>query len=240
MPREKDLKRLVRARMKKTGEAYTAARTQILKKPRRKTQPHGATAPRLTTPAASARKDLAEVAGMSDAAITKNTGRAWEEWVRVLDGHAASQMQHSDIAKLVSDTYGVRPWWTQAVAVGYERIKGLRAHGQRRDGSYEANKSRTFDAPAATVFDAWADPAIRRRWLNESGVKVRTATAPKSMRLGWPDGTIVAVWFTAKGASKTAVAVAHTKLPDRAVADGLKEYWTERLDALAEVIGNRE
>ena len=32
MPRDKDLKRLVRTRMKKTGEAYTAARAQILKK----------------------------------------------------------------------------------------------------------------------------------------------------------------------------------------------------------------
>jgi hypothetical protein len=31
MPRQKDLKRLVRARMKKTGEAYTTARSQILK-----------------------------------------------------------------------------------------------------------------------------------------------------------------------------------------------------------------
>ena len=237
MPREKDLKRLVRARMKKTGEAYTAARAQILKKPRRTTQPHGATATRLTTRVAPASKDLAELAGMSDAAITKNTGRAWEEWVRVLDGHVAHQMQHSDIAKLVSDTYSVRPWWTQAVAVGYERIKGLRAMGQRRDGSYEANKSRTFNASAATVFDAWADPAIRRRWLNESGVKVRTATAPKSMRLGWPDGTIVALWFTAKGPSKTAVSLAHTKLPDRETADRLKQYWTERLEALGREVG---
>ena len=34
MPRNKDLKRLVRARMQKTGEAYTAARAQIVAKPR--------------------------------------------------------------------------------------------------------------------------------------------------------------------------------------------------------------
>ena len=237
MPREKDLKRLVRARMKKTGEAYTAARAQILKKPRRKAEPPAAPAPRLTTPAAPAPKDLAELAGMSDAAITKNTGRAWDEWLRVLDGHAASETRHSDIAKLVSTTYGVRAWWTQAVAVGYERIKGLRTLGQRRDGSYEASKSRTFNAPAATVFDAWANPAMRRRWLNESGVKVRTATAPKSMRLGWPDGTIVALWFTAKGPSKTAVSLAHTKLPDRETADQRKQYWAERLEALGREIG---
>src|SRR3954467_11720027 len=34
MPKQKDLKRLVRARMQKTGEAYTAARAQVLRKPR--------------------------------------------------------------------------------------------------------------------------------------------------------------------------------------------------------------
>ena len=34
MTQNKDLKRLVRARMKKTGEAYTAARAQIMKKGR--------------------------------------------------------------------------------------------------------------------------------------------------------------------------------------------------------------
>ena len=82
---------------------------------------------------------------------------------------------------------------------------------------------------------AWSDPALRRRWLDEAGVKVRTATAPKSMRLGWPDGTIVAVWFTAKGPSKSAVALAHTKLSDRETADRFKAYWAERLQALANI-----
>jgi hypothetical protein len=33
MPTQKDFKRLVRARMAKTGEAYTAARAQLLRKP---------------------------------------------------------------------------------------------------------------------------------------------------------------------------------------------------------------
>ncbi|HEY4955540.1 MAG TPA: hypothetical protein VII02_11725 [Gemmatimonadaceae bacterium] len=37
MTRNKDLKRLVRARMTKTGEAYTAARAQITKKSATKT-----------------------------------------------------------------------------------------------------------------------------------------------------------------------------------------------------------
>jgi len=184
MTRQKDLKRLVRARMKKTGEAYTTARAQVLRKPRRKPQPSGKAPSRLTPPAAPARTGYAELAGMSDAVISEKTGRGWEEWARVLDGHAADQMEHSDIAKLVSGTYNVRPWWTQAVTVGYERIKGLRALGQRRNGSFEASKSRTFNVPVSTLFEAWSDPALRRRWLDEAGMKVRTATAPKSMRLG--------------------------------------------------------
>lgn len=32
MPKDKDLKRLIRARMRKTGEPYTTARSQLLKK----------------------------------------------------------------------------------------------------------------------------------------------------------------------------------------------------------------
>jgi hypothetical protein len=232
MPREKDLKRLVRARMKKTGEAYTAARAQILRKPRKN-------ASRLTdsvrlTPAP---KDLAALAGMSDAAVKEKTGRDWKEWVRTLDGHDAHAMTHREIATLVSTTYKAPSWWTQTVTVGYERIKGLRARGQGRDGAYEATKSRTFNVPVATLFDAWTDAAVRRRWLGEPGVTVRTATAPKSIRLGWSDGTIVAVGFTAKGASKSAVALAHTKLPDRDAAARLKQYWTERLEALGELLG---
>jgi hypothetical protein len=148
-------------------------------------------------------------------------------------------MSHRDIAALVNEKYKVDGWWSQTVTVGYERIKGLRARGQRRDGYYEAGKSRTFNVPVTALFDAWADAKVRRRWLNGESVKVRTATAPKSMRLGWTDGSIIAVGFIAKGKSKSSVALAHTKLPDRETANRLKEYWSNRLDALGEVLSDR-
>ena len=235
MPREKDLKRLVRARMKKTGEAYTAARAQILQKPRRRT-----TAKRpVSVPRAVAtppQPDYAKLGGMSDAVVQEKTGRTWKEWVTTLDKHGAGEMAHGDIAAIVNGTYNVPGWWTQMVTVGYERIKGLRARGQRRDGSYEASKSRTYNVPIETLFDAWADAATRRRWLDQPGVKVRTAKAPKSMRLGWSDGAIIAVWFESKGKTKSSVAVQHTKLPDVETASRLKQYWSERLAALGEVL----
>jgi hypothetical protein len=231
MPRDKDLKRLVRARMQKTGEAYTAARVQILKKGRRTPAKSTTLSARLTPVAGPSPVEYATLAGMSDAAVKEKTGRSWEEWVRTLDTHNAAELPHRDIAILVHDTYKVREWWTQTVAVGYERIKGLRARGQSRSGTYEATKSRTFNVPVMTLFNAWADPTIRRRWLGVD-VKVRTATALKSIRLAWADGSIIAVGFAAKGASKSQVALAHVKLPDRGAVDRTKRYWTERLEAL--------
>ncbi len=241
MPRQKDLKRLVRARMTRTGEAYTAARAQVVRKPRAgKASPDDdATVARPTRTAAPKPEDYATLAGTSDATLKEKTGCTWERWVTALDGQGAEKMSHRDIAALVHSKYKIGGWWSQAVTVGYERIKGLRARGQRLDGSYEASKSRTFDVPIAILFEAWADSKLRRRWLSGEGVKVRTATAPKSMRLGWTDGSIVAVWFTAKGAARSSVALAHTKLPDRETAERLKQYWSERLDALGELLARQ-
>jgi hypothetical protein len=219
MPRNKDLKRVIRRRMKKTGESYTASRAQILSKTHVKRSP---------APAA----DLGALAGMSDGTIAARTGRTWREWTRVLDAEGAMAMPHREIASLLHRKHGVADWWSQTVTVGYERIKGLRERGQRLSGAYEASKSRTFDVPVKTLFHAWADGATRRRWIRGVDTTVRTATAPKSLRLQWPDGTIVAAWFSPKGGAKSAVALAHTKLRDRASSEQSKKDWAARLDAL--------
>lgn len=234
MTRQKDLKRLVRARMSKTGESYTASRAKILAPPTTRSRARTADAPLSGPPPAP--PDYAALAGTADATIKAKTGCTWEKWVSALDRRGADRLAHREIAALVSDKYKIDGWWAQAVTVGYERIKGLRAIGQRRDGSYEANKSRTFDVPVSTLFEAWADARIRRRWLDGTIGKVRTATPTKSMRLDGEGPSIVAVGFWAKGPSKSAVSVQHTKLPDGATATRLKRYWSERLDALKELL----
>ena len=238
MPQQKDLKRLVRARMRKTGEAYTTARSHIIKKPKTKTVSAATSGARKSsTPRTGiVASDYARVAGMSDEKIKEKTGCTWDRWVAALDYHGAQDKPHREIAEIVSRKFKVGDWWTQTVTVGYERIKGLRARGQRRDGSYEASKSRTFDVPVSVLFEAWADEGKRKRWLNGEKVRVRTATAPKSMRLDWTDGSIIAIGFMAKGKAKSSVAVQHTKLPDRDTAERLRKYWADRLDDLGELL----
>lgn len=223
MTRDKDRKRIIRSRMKKTGESYTAARAHVLSK---------------ATPKPPTRRtvDHAQLAGMKDESIAAKTGRTWLEWVRVLDADGAATMTHRDIARMLHEKHRVGDWWAQTVTVGYERSKGLRERGQRRGGGYETTKSRTFAVPVSELFAAWADDRTRRRWLDGVEATVRTATAPKSIRLQWPDGTLVVVGFTAKSNAKSAVALAHQKLRDKAAAEAAKRFWTERLDALAGVL----
>jgi len=243
MPRQKDLKRLVRARMSKTGESYTAARAKIIARSSARTiavrvpEPRAAaiaaTAP-ASTPATT--PDYAALAGMSDATIKARTGCTWERWVYALDRRGADKMSHREIAALINTKYKIDGWWSQSVTVGYERIKGLRARGQRRDGTYEANKSKTFDVPVDALFEAWSDGRLRKRWLDARVGKVRTATAPKSMRLDGARRSIIAVGFTPKGPSRSTVAVQHTKLHDRDEATQLKAYWAERLAALGALL----
>ncbi|MFO0983529.1 MAG: hypothetical protein U1E76_17660 [Planctomycetota bacterium] len=216
MPENKDFKRLVRARMQKTGEAYTIARLRL----KRQNEPSA---------------DLAARAGMSDASVRKQTGRSWNDWVALLDAAGAAAMPHRDIARHVS-SLGMPDWWSQMVTVGYERIRGLRAKGQRRDGGYEISKSRTYHVPLARLYQAFANARIRTRWLPVK-IAVRTATPARTMRLTWEDGTVVAIGFTARGTAKSAVALSHLKLPDRTAAEAMKRTWTLYLDRLGELLG---
>ena len=240
MPIDKDFKKIVRARMLKTGEAYTAARAQLLRKPARHalTELPVTTRPAAAPPPAVApamKPDYAKLAGMSDASIAKRTGCTWEKWVWALDHAGAHEWSHRAIAEYVNKAYKTGDWWSQAVTVGYERIKGLRDIGQRRSGAYEANKSKTIAAPAPAVYRAFADSRVRRKWLPGVTVTIRKSTPGKSVRMTWHDGTSVEVWLTPKGA-KTSTAVTHTKLSGREDADARKRYWGDKLNALAAAV----
>jgi uncharacterized protein YndB with AHSA1/START domain len=242
MPTQKDLKRLVRRRMTKTGESYTTARAQLLRKSSPQVSP-SVTAPPMSRsksarfdarPGSTTPSEYPKLAGMSDAALKAKTGCDWRHWVEALDYVEAHTWPHRKIAAYVHEEFGVPGWWTQTVAVGYERIRGLRLKGQRRDGGFEASKSRTFPVPIADLYAAFAKPRSRARWLPGVKAVLRKATPNKSVRMTWPDGTSVEVWFTARGAGKSAAGLQHRKLPDKESAVQLKQYWGERLEALGE------
>ena len=110
MTTQKDFKRLVRGRMRKTGESYTTARasliTQAAKRPSTGNGAHpeaNGTSISVLAPAPAAQKappaDFAKLAGMADSVIKEKTGCAWDRWVWALDQAGAYNWPHRAIAQ---------------------------------------------------------------------------------------------------------------------------------------------
>jgi hypothetical protein len=220
MTRQSSFKRLVRARMTKTGESYTAARAMLLAA---QEQPD-TTPPPLAT---------------SDARIRERTGLGWEEWFDKLDAHGAAALSHREIARWVAEQLGIQPlaWEAQAVTTSFEWSRGMREVGERVGGGFTITASRTIAVAREELYDAVVDESRRRAWLPDGQLRERTATRPKSARYDWDDGTTrVHVTFDAKGAAKTTVVVEHSRLADKVHADKMKQYWRERLTVLKSLV----
>ena len=215
MTRQKTFKRRVRERMTQTGESYTAARRMLIATGDR---PESA-GPQFEPPVAEKR-------------VVEATGRGWQAWFEALDGWGAASRTHTEIARWLREEHGVDGWYSQSITVGYERARGLRAPGEHADG-FAVGASRTIAVPVERLFEAFDDEALRERWIGGGDLRLRTATAPKSARYDWEDGsTRVIVGFTGKGETKSNVALSHERLPDADAAEEMKAWWRERLTAL--------
>jgi hypothetical protein len=245
MTRQKSFKNRVRARMDKTSERYTTARRQLLARSAAEA-PDGPESQAVAAPPADTAQPepavpVADAPGArrpySDEVIRRNTGRAWDEWFALLDAWGAAQRPHPEIARWLVDEHGVGGWWAQGVTVAYEQARGLRDPGQRRGGLYEVSATKTVNVPVERLYEAFADPALRERWLPGVTFEVRTTRPPRSIRANWEDGsTRLLVSFTARGEAKSQVAVTHERLPDAGTADKLKTYWRERVAVLRQVL----
>jgi uncharacterized protein YndB with AHSA1/START domain len=227
MTKQKSFKGRVRARMDKTSESYASARRQLLAKAAdREAGPAG---PPVDAP--GARRPY------SDEVVQANTGRTWDEWFALLDAWGAASRPHPEIARWVVEEHGVGGWWAQGVTVAYEQARGLRAPGQRRGGLFEVNASRTVAVPVDRLYQAFADPAERDRWLPGATMAVRRAQPSKSIRADWEDGsTRLVIAFSARGEAKSQVALVHERVPDAGGAEELKAFWRGRMAALKQLL----
>ena len=217
MTERKSFKRRVRARMEKTGERYTAARRQV--------------ATRAAQPA-----DAEPTGTVSGEAIVRATGKSWDDWFAALDAWDATERSHREIARHLREAHGVPGWWAQSVTVGYERARGMRAKHQQPTG-FAVTVSKTVACDADRLFAAFVDDDERARWLTDATLTLRTAQPGRSARFDWEDGrTRVNVYFVAKGAAKTTVAVEHERLADSAEAERTKLAWRQRLASLKELL----
>jgi hypothetical protein len=217
MTTQRSFKRLVRARMEKTGERYAAARAALL----------AADEPKTTD---------VPVITVSDEVIRRRTARGWEEWFDLLDDSGAIAKPHAEIARWLRSEHAIDGWSSQSITVSYERARGRRAVGEHADG-FVITAQKTVAVPVERLYDAFVDEALRERWLPGADLRERIATKPKSARFDWADGrTRLVVGFEPKGETKSVVALEHARLSDAEEADRMKAFWRERVDVLKDVL----
>ena len=170
---------------------------------------------------------------MSDEAVAAKTGKNWSRWFKHLDAAGVKKMSHQEIVAYLSEKHGLRPWWTQMVAVTYEQARGLREKHEKPSG-YEISVSRTIEASVNKAFKAWTDEKTRKAWL-PSNFETRKATTNKSLRITWADGTDLVVAFYPKGAAKCQVVAQQSRLPDAKAAAKMKNFWAKALDRLKRI-----
>jgi uncharacterized protein YndB with AHSA1/START domain len=166
---------------------------------------------------------------IGDEAVRARTGKGWKEWFRIIDAAGGRTMDHKAIVAVLTG-HGAGDWWRQMVAVGYEQARGLRKKHEKPDG-FSVSASKTIAAPVGELFRAWSDPRARGRWLPDP-LQVRKATADRSLRITWGDGTNVDVNLYSKGPAKSQVAVEHARLRSEREATGKKTFWGEALERL--------
>jgi hypothetical protein len=220
---------------KKPAVRKGAVRKAVARKPAAKKAAPKKAAPKKVAPKMAMPKspgEMMKLAGVGSEAVMKATGKAWEDWLKVLDKAGAMKMPHKEIASMLGDKFHVPGWWSQMVAVGYEQARGLREVHQNLAG-FSASASKTFQANMERLFNAWNDPQLRETWLPGAPLQVRKSTDGKSMRITWTLGNSnVDVGFFSKGPDKTVVQVEHSKLSDAEAVAAQKAYWSSGLERL--------
>lgn len=176
--------------------------------------------------------NVRKAAGVSNEAVESKTGKSWDAWFALLDRAGATEWPHKQIAAYLHEDHDCPSWWSQTVTVGYEQARGLRTKHQM-PGGFQISRSKTLAVPTSVAYRAWHDKRRRKGWLADPDFTVRKATADKSIRITWIDGTsTVEVMFYPKGEEKCQITVQHNKLADAEAGERMKVYWGEQLERL--------
>lgn len=168
--------------------------------------------------------------------LRQATGRDYDEWFTALDEWGAPGKEFREISDWLTGEQGFSKWWAQKVIVEYEQSRGIRRAGARPDGTFTAGASKTVAVPVDRLFEAFADPAVRDRWLPGVQLAERASRPGRSARYDWSDGSRLSVTFAASGDAKSQVGVEHERLSDATAAEERKAFWRERLTVLKNLL----
>lgn len=150
--------------------------------------------------------------GIGDDAVVSATGTSRGDWFALLDAAGAAGWKHQAIATWLARDQGVDPWWAQGITVGYEQARGIRAPGQRQDGTFEVSVTRTIAGDVEPALRALA--AVVTAQTGVEPLALNLAAKYPTARFPLEGGEFLLASASARGAGKTSIGLVRGRMPN--------------------------
>src|ERR1700742_1774777 len=167
----------------------------------------------------------------SEEKVKAATGKGWMGWFVILNNAEASTKPHKEIAKILADK-GCPSWWSQMIAVEYERARGGRKKNEREGGTFAVNVTKVIPASLAKLFAA----ATSKDWFPPGAFEETSKTKDKYWRGKWKKDRKLEFGFYAKGEGKSQIALEINKLPTEADIEKERTAWKKSMEKLSALL----
>ncbi len=203
-----------------------------------------------------------KLAGVSDSAVKKATGKSWSQWVTLIDKKGGRDMTHRQIVNMLQmEGHIASGWWSQMVTVGYEYARGRRVVGETKGAGFQIGVQKTLPISREKAWELMTKAKGRHHWLGrvsrikfKSGERfstsdgttgeIRTIDPGKKIRLtwkpkNWKQSSTLQITLLSGGPEKTAIRFHQERLPGARRRDQMRQHWQEVLGRLAEVVAGK-
>jgi hypothetical protein len=166
--------------------------------------------------------------------ILKVTGKTFENWTDLLDAKNIKSRTKNEIHSILINEYKLGPEWASIIASQY-----FEHHSVEEEASiitYDVSATKTYSIALHVVEEYFTDEALRLSWMALPLTAIKTQTG-RSIRYTGLDEGVLLVTFNGKSAEKCQITLQHLKLASEETAGKMQEFWKERLNALAQVLG---
>lgn len=186
--------------------------------------------------------------------VKKHTSRSWDEWIAILEKLGAKNLDHREIAALLTKKYKLTYWWKHVVASGYEIHIGRKVEGRNAKGRWSLTATKSLHLSAEDLWKFLVSEEGQAVWLKpldpisiepkatfetEDGFygEIRTMRKLRHVRLSWSDpewsrASYVQMILVKRPGAKCLMAFTHGELPDSRSRELMRKRWKDVLEEI--------
>lgn len=168
---------------------------------------------------------------ITDKLVIAKSGKAIEDWFKILDKAGGKKLSHPEIFEIISGIEELKPlgqWNHNLLRTAYEWSRKLKERGQKKDG-FEISVSKTISVPVGVLFNSVNDKTFQKKWLKKE-LNVRKSALNKSLvATGEDEETTIQIELYNKGENKSQAVIQQMKIKDLKSAEQMKEFWSKAL-----------